>query len=82
MIPIDEHWALSYDHIALRISQLRPAIVAPMHDDFPEQARHFIQFIKDSVPVRTLIEAILRLIRATLRSPTELVVLSDRKGDR
>jgi hypothetical protein len=82
LIPIDGYWTLSYDHMALTITQLRPAIVLPMHDDFPEQARHFIQFIKDPVPVCTLIEAILRLTRATLRSPTELIVLSDREGDR
>jgi len=42
LIPIDGYWTLSYDHMALTITQLRPAIVLPMHDDFPEEARHFI----------------------------------------
>jgi L-ascorbate metabolism protein UlaG (beta-lactamase superfamily) len=81
MIPIDGHWTLSYDHIALTIMQLRPAVVLPMHYDFPEHARHFIQFIKDSVSVRTLSEAVVRLTRATLPSPTEVVVLSYREGE-
>jgi len=82
MIPIDGHWTLSYDHIALTIMQLRPAIVFPMHYDFPEHARHFIQFIQDSVPVRTLSEATVKLTRATLPNPTEVVVLGYREGDR
>jgi L-ascorbate metabolism protein UlaG (beta-lactamase superfamily) len=81
MMPIDGHWTLSYDHIAFTIKQLRPAIVLPMHYDFPEHARRFIQFIKDSVPVRILGEATLRLTRATLPSPSEVVVLGYREGD-
>jgi L-ascorbate metabolism protein UlaG (beta-lactamase superfamily) len=82
MIPIDGHWTLSYDHIALTIMQLRPAIAFPMHYDFPEHARHFIQFIQDSVPVRTLSEATVKLTRATLPNPTEVAVLGYREGDR
>jgi L-ascorbate metabolism protein UlaG (beta-lactamase superfamily) len=82
MIPIDGQWTLSYDQIALTIMQLRPAIVLPMHYDFPEHARLFMQFIKDAVPVRTLGEATLKLTRATLPSPSEVVVLGYREGDR
>jgi L-ascorbate metabolism protein UlaG (beta-lactamase superfamily) len=82
MIPIDGQWTLSYDHIALTIMQLRPAIVLPMHYDFPEHARLFSQFIKDAVPVRTLSQTVLRLARATLPSPTEVVVLGYPEGDR
>jgi L-ascorbate metabolism protein UlaG (beta-lactamase superfamily) len=82
MVPIDGHWTLSYDHIALTVMQLRPAVVLPMHYDFPEHARHFIQFIKDSVPVRTLNEPVVRLTRATLPRPSEVVILGFREGDR
>jgi L-ascorbate metabolism protein UlaG (beta-lactamase superfamily) len=82
MIPIDGHWTLSYDHIALTIMQLRPAIVLPMHYDFPEHARHFIQFIKDSVPVRTQNEVVLKLTRTTLPSASEVLVLGYHEGAR
>jgi len=82
MIPIDGHWTLSYNHIALTIIQLRPSIVLPMHYDLPEHARHFIDFIEDSVPVHTLHEAEVRLTRTTLPDLTEVVVLGYREGDR
>jgi L-ascorbate metabolism protein UlaG (beta-lactamase superfamily) len=82
MIPIDGQWTLSYDQIALTIAQLRPAIVLPMHYDFPEHARLFVQFIKDTVPVRALGETTLELTRATLPSASEVVVLGYRAGDR
>jgi L-ascorbate metabolism protein UlaG (beta-lactamase superfamily) len=82
MIPIDGQWTLSYDQIALTITQLRPAIVLPMHYDFPEHARLFMQFIKDTVPVRTLGETTLKLTRATLPSTSEVIVLGYREGDR
>ena len=82
MIPIDGQWTLPYDHIALTIMQLQPAIVLPMHYDFPAHAWRFIQFIKDSMPVRTRSEVILRLTRATLPSSSEVVVLGYRDGER
>src|SRR5262245_38582426 len=65
MIPIDGQLTLSYDQIASTIMQLRPAIVLPMHYDVPEHARLFMQFIKATVPVRTLAETTLKLTRAT-----------------
>jgi L-ascorbate metabolism protein UlaG (beta-lactamase superfamily) len=82
MIPIDGQWTLSYDQIALTIMQLRPAIVLPMHYDFPEHARLFIQFIKDAVPVRTIGETTLKLTRAALPSTSEVIVLGYREGER
>jgi L-ascorbate metabolism protein UlaG (beta-lactamase superfamily) len=82
MIPIDGQLTLSYDQVALTISQLRPAIVLPMHYDFPEHARLFMQFIKDTVPVRTLGDTMLKLTRATLPSASEVIVLGYREGDR
>jgi L-ascorbate metabolism protein UlaG (beta-lactamase superfamily) len=82
MIPIDGQWTLSYDQIALTIMQLRPAIVLPMHYDFPEHARLFIQFIKGSVPVRTIGETTLKLTRAALPSTSEVIVLGYREGER
>jgi L-ascorbate metabolism protein UlaG (beta-lactamase superfamily) len=82
MIPIDGQWTLSYDQIALTIRQLRPAIVLPMHYDFPEHARLFTQFIKDTVPVRVLAETALKLTRANLPSASEVIVLGYREGDR
>jgi L-ascorbate metabolism protein UlaG (beta-lactamase superfamily) len=82
MIPIDGQWTLSYDQIALTISQLRPAIVLPMHYDFPEHARLFMQFIKAAVPVRTQRDPTLRLTRATLPSASEVIVLGYHEGDR
>jgi L-ascorbate metabolism protein UlaG (beta-lactamase superfamily) len=82
MIPIDGHWTLSYDHIALTIMQLQPAIVLPMHYDFPEHVWRFIQFIKDSFSVCTRSEVMVRLTRATLPSPTEVLVLGYREGKR
>jgi L-ascorbate metabolism protein UlaG (beta-lactamase superfamily) len=82
MIPIDGQWTLSYDQIALTIMQLRPAIVLPMHYDFPEHARLFIQFIKGSVPVRTIGETTLKLTRAALPNTSEVIVLGYREGER
>jgi L-ascorbate metabolism protein UlaG (beta-lactamase superfamily) len=82
MIPIDGQWTLSHDQIAMTIKQLRPAIVLPMHYDFPEHARLFMQFIKDTVPVRVLGETTLRLIRANLPSASEVIVLGYREGNR
>jgi L-ascorbate metabolism protein UlaG (beta-lactamase superfamily) len=82
MIPIDGQWTLSYDQIALTIRQLRPAIVLPMHYDFPEHVRLFMQFIKDTVPVRVLGETTLKLTRAHLPSTSEVIVLGYREGDR
>jgi L-ascorbate metabolism protein UlaG (beta-lactamase superfamily) len=82
MIPIDGQWTLSYDQIALTISQLQPAIVLPMHYDFPEHARLFMQFIRAAVPVRTLRDTTLKLTRAALPSPGEVIVLGYHEGDR
>ncbi len=82
MIPIDGQWTLSYDQIALTISQLRPAIVLPMHYDVPEHARLFMQFVQETVPVRTLRDTTLKLTRATLPSASEVIVLGYREGDR
>ena len=81
MIPIDGQWTLSYDQIALTIMQLRPAIVLPMHYDFPEHARLFIQFIKGSVPARTMGETTLKLTRAALPGTSEVIVLGYREGE-
>jgi L-ascorbate metabolism protein UlaG (beta-lactamase superfamily) len=82
MIPIDGQWTLAYEQVAATIAQLRPAIVLPMHYDFPEHARLFMQFIKDSMAVRTLGETTLKLTRATLPGASEVVVLGYREGDR
>ena len=82
MIPIDGQWTLSYDQIAVTIAQLRPAIVLPMHYDFPEHAQLFMQFIKETVPVRTMRETTLKLTRATLPGASEMMVLGYREGDR
>jgi L-ascorbate metabolism protein UlaG (beta-lactamase superfamily) len=82
MIPIDGQWTLSYDQIATTIRQLQPAIVLPMHYDFPEHARLFIQFIKETVPARTTSETTLRLTRATLPEGSAVVVLGYREGER
>lgn len=75
MVPIDGHWTLTYDQIALTISQLKPAIVLPMHYDAPEHVRLFMGFIKESVPVRTLAERTLRLTRGALPASSEVIVL-------
>jgi hypothetical protein len=53
-----------------------------MHYDFPEHARLFIQFIKETVPVRTMSETVLKLTRATLPGASEVMVLGYREGDR
>jgi L-ascorbate metabolism protein UlaG (beta-lactamase superfamily) len=82
MIPIDGQLTLSYDEIAVTITQLRPAIVLPMHYDFPEHARLFMQFIRETVPVRTMSETSLTLTRATLPGASEVIVLGYREGDR
>ncbi len=82
MIPIDGQWTLSFDQIALTITQLRPAIVLPMHYDFPEHAQLFIQFIKETVPVRTMSEKTLHLTRTTLPGTSVVVVVGYREGDR
>jgi L-ascorbate metabolism protein UlaG (beta-lactamase superfamily) len=82
MIPIDGQLTLSYEQIAATITQLQPAIVLPMHYDFPEHARHFMQFIKETVLVRTVSETTLQLTRATLPGASEAIVLGYREGDR
>ena len=82
MVPIDGHWTLSYDQIALTIAQLRPAIVLPMHYDAPDHAQLFMQFIKESLPVRTLGDTMLLLTRATLPSSSQVVVLGYQEGIR
>ena len=82
MIPIDGQWTLSYDQIALTIMQLRPAIVLPMHYDFPEHARLFMQFIGETVPVRTMSQTTLTLTRATLPGASEVIVLGYGEGER
>jgi L-ascorbate metabolism protein UlaG (beta-lactamase superfamily) len=82
MIPIDGQWTLSYEQVALTISQLRPAIVLPMHYDFPEHVRLFMQFIKDTVPVRTMSATTFQLTRTTLPSASEVIVLGHAEGNR
>jgi L-ascorbate metabolism protein UlaG (beta-lactamase superfamily) len=82
MVPIDGQWTLSYDQIAMTITQLRPAMALPMHYDFPEHARLFMQFIKETVPVRTMSDTTLKLTRATLPGVSEVIVLGYREGDR
>jgi L-ascorbate metabolism protein UlaG (beta-lactamase superfamily) len=82
MIPIDGQWTLSYDQIAMTILQLQPAVVLPMHYDFPEHARLFMQFIKETVPARATSETRLQLTRATLPGGSEVVVLGYREGER
>jgi L-ascorbate metabolism protein UlaG (beta-lactamase superfamily) len=82
MVPIDGQWTLSYEQIAVTITQLKPALVLPMHYDFPEHARLFIQFIQETVPVRTMSETALKLTRATLPGVSEVVVLGYREAER
>jgi L-ascorbate metabolism protein UlaG (beta-lactamase superfamily) len=82
MIPIDGQLTLSYDQIVATITQLRPAVVLPMHYDFPEHARLFMEFIKATVPVRTMRDLRLKLTRATLPGASEVIVLGYRGGDR
>jgi L-ascorbate metabolism protein UlaG (beta-lactamase superfamily) len=82
MIPIDGQLTLSYEQIAVTITQLRPAIVLPMHYDFPEHARLFMQFIRETVPVRTMSQTTLTLTRATLPGASEVIVLGYGEGDR
>jgi L-ascorbate metabolism protein UlaG (beta-lactamase superfamily) len=81
MVPIDGQWTLAYDQVALTISQLRPAIVLPMHYDVSEHVRLFMQFIKATAPVRTLAESTLKLRRDTLPGATEVIVLGYRDSD-
>ncbi|HSF29009.1 MAG TPA: MBL fold metallo-hydrolase [Candidatus Tectomicrobia bacterium] len=81
MIPIDGHWTLPYEQVALTISLLRPAIVLPMHYDFPEHVRLFMQFIKDTVPVRTMSATMLQLTRPILPSASEVIVLGYSEGN-
>lgn len=81
MVPIDGQFTLRYDEIALTISQLRPAIVFPMHYDFPRHARLFMDFIQDTVPVRTQVESLVRLTRATLPASSEVIILGYRATD-
>ncbi len=81
MVPIDGQWTLAYDHVALTISQLRPAIVLPMHYDVSEHVRVFMQFIKATAPVRMLAESTLKLRRDTLPRATEVIVLGYRDSD-
>jgi L-ascorbate metabolism protein UlaG (beta-lactamase superfamily) len=82
MIPIDGHWTLTYEQIAVTITQLRPAIVLPMHYDFPEHARLFIQFMQGMVPVRTTSATILPIVRTTLPGASEVIVLGYPEGER
>ncbi|MBI3326795.1 MAG: MBL fold metallo-hydrolase [Nitrospinae bacterium] len=81
MVPIDGHWTLTYDQIALTISQLKPAVVLPMHYEFPRHAELFMGFIKDVVPVRTLAESTLKLSRGSLPASSEVIVLGYRARD-
>ena len=81
MVPIDGQWTLAYDQVALTISQLRPAIVLPMHYDVSEHVRLFMQFIQATAPVRTLTESTLKLSRDTLPRATEVIVLGYRDRD-
>jgi L-ascorbate metabolism protein UlaG (beta-lactamase superfamily) len=73
---------LSYDQIALTITQLQPAIVLPMHYDFPEHAWLFMRFIKETALVRAISETTLQLTRARLPGTSEVIVLGHREGDR
>ena len=82
MIPIDGQLTLSYEQIAMTITHLRPAIVLPMHYDFPEHARLFMHFIGETVPVRTVSETTLTFTRATLPGASEVRVLGYREGER
>jgi len=79
MIPIDGQFTLRYDEIALTISQLRPALVLPMHYDFPQHARLFMDFMQDRVPVRARVESMVRLVRGTLPASSEVLVLGYRE---
>jgi L-ascorbate metabolism protein UlaG (beta-lactamase superfamily) len=82
MIPIDGQWTLSFDQIAQTVAQLQPTIVLPMHYDFSEHVRLFMQFIKETVPVRTMSETTLELRRTTLPSASEVIVLGYGEGNR
>jgi hypothetical protein len=53
-----------------------------MHYDFPEHARLFIQFIKETMPVRTTSETALKLTRAALPEVSEVMVLGYREAER
>jgi L-ascorbate metabolism protein UlaG (beta-lactamase superfamily) len=75
MVPIDGHWTLSYEQLALTITQLRPSIVLPMHYDAAEHARVFMAFINATVPVRTQVESTLNISRGTLPTATAVIVL-------
>lgn len=79
MIPIDGQFTLRYDEIVLTISQLRPAIVLPMHYDFPQHARLFMDFMQERVPVRAQVESMVRLTRGTLPAASEVLVLGYRE---
>ena len=81
MVPTDGQWTLPYEQVAATIALLRPALVLPMHYDIPEHARLFMQFIKATVPVRTLGDTTLKLTRAALPSTSEVVVFGYREGD-
>ena len=78
MVPIDGQWTLSYEHVALTIVQLQPAIALPMHYDAPEHVRLFMQFIQGMLPIRTVDDTRLRLTRAMLPRASELFVLGYR----
>jgi len=78
MVPIDGQWTLTYEQIALTMSHLKPAVVLPMHYDFPRHVQLFMAFIKESVPVRTLTESTLKLTRGTLPASSEVIVLGYR----
>jgi len=81
MIPIDGHWTLTYDQIALTITQLKPAIVLPMHYDLPEHARLFAAFMRPTVPVRTIAETTLNITRESIPRLTEVTILGYRDGE-
>ena len=81
MVPIDGQWTLPYEQVSSIIGLLRPAVVLPMHYDVPGHARLFMQFIKDTVPVRALGDTALKLTRAMLPSPSEVIVLGYHGGE-
>jgi L-ascorbate metabolism protein UlaG (beta-lactamase superfamily) len=80
MVPIDGHWTLSYGQVASAIARFRPAIVLPMHYDFPEHARLFMQFIREAASVRPVSATVLKFARAILPNTTEVVVLGYPEG--
>jgi L-ascorbate metabolism protein UlaG (beta-lactamase superfamily) len=82
MMPIDGHWTLTYEQIAATVTQLRPAIVLPMHYDSPTHARLFMQFMQGMVPVRAIRATLLPLVRTALPGASEVIVLGYPEGER